>query len=39
VKDNSVYKEHWAGRRALKVTIEPERIVLERVDGDTGDGD
>lgn len=34
VKDNSVYKEHWAGQRALKVTIEPERIVLERVEGD-----
>ncbi len=35
VKDNSVYTEHWAGHRALKVTIEPERIVLER----TGDDD
>jgi hypothetical protein len=32
VKDNSVYKEHWAGQKALKVTIEPERIVLERAD-------
>jgi hypothetical protein len=32
VKDNAAYKEHWAGHRALKVTIEPERIVLERVD-------
>ena len=30
VKDNPVYSEHWAGQRALKVTIEPERIVLER---------
>jgi hypothetical protein len=34
VKDNPVYAEHWAGQRALKVTIEPERIVLERVDQD-----
>jgi hypothetical protein len=34
VKDNSVYKEHWAGQKALKVTIEPERIVLERVGDD-----
>ena len=32
VKDDKVYSEHWAGHRALKVTIEPERIVLERVD-------
>jgi hypothetical protein len=32
VKDNPVYAEHWAGQRALKVTIEPERIVLERAD-------
>jgi hypothetical protein len=32
VKDNAVYAEHWAGQRALKVTIEPERIVLERAD-------
>jgi hypothetical protein len=34
VKDNAVYTEHWAGQRALKVTIEPERIVLERADKD-----
>jgi hypothetical protein len=32
VKDNAVYAEHWAGQRALKVTIEPDRIVLERAD-------
>ncbi|MGH2984919.1 MAG: hypothetical protein ACRDK5_11845, partial [Solirubrobacterales bacterium] len=32
IKDNAVYAEHWAGQRALKVTIEPERIVLERAD-------
>ena len=32
VKDDKVYSEHWAGHRALKVTIEPERIVLERVE-------
>jgi hypothetical protein len=37
VKDNNVYNEHWAGHRALKVTIEPERIVLERVGDDSGD--
>jgi hypothetical protein len=32
IKDDPTYTEHWAGRRALKVTIEPERIVLERVE-------
>ena len=37
VKDNNVYTEHWAGHRALKVTIEPERIVLERVGDDADD--
>jgi hypothetical protein len=30
IKDDAIYAEHWAGRRALKVTIEPDRIVLER---------
>ena len=30
VKDDPNYVEHWAGHRALKVTIEPDRIVLER---------
>jgi hypothetical protein len=29
VKDDPVYAEHWSEQRALKVTIEPERIVLE----------
>jgi len=32
VKDDAVYSEHWAGHRAMKVTIEPERIVLEKVE-------
>lgn len=34
VKDDPVYSEHWAGERQLKVTIEPDRIVLERVNSD-----
>ena len=38
VKDDPTYAEHWAKQRALKVTIEPERIVLERV-GDDADSD
>jgi hypothetical protein len=32
IKDDPTYAEHWEGRKALKVTIEPERIVLERVE-------
>ena len=32
IKDDPTYAEHWAGRRALRVTIEPERIVLERIE-------
>ena len=32
IKDDPTYTEFWQGRRALKVTIEPERIVLERVE-------
>jgi hypothetical protein len=37
VKDDPVYSEHWAEQRALKVTIEPERIVLERANGSNDD--
>src|SRR5262245_50562340 len=32
IKDDPTYSEHWAGHKALRVTIEPERIVLERVE-------
>ena len=32
VRDDPEYAEHWAEVRALKVTIEPDRIVLERAD-------
>jgi hypothetical protein len=32
VKDDPTYAEHWEGHRALRVTIEPERIVLERAE-------
>jgi pimeloyl-ACP methyl ester carboxylesterase len=37
VKDDPVYAEHWAGRRELKVSIEADRIVLERAGGESGD--
>ncbi len=30
VQDDPVYKEHWAGHRAVEVTIEPDRIVIRR---------
>jgi hypothetical protein len=32
IKEDPTYAEHWQGQRALRVTIEPERIVLERVE-------
>jgi hypothetical protein len=32
IKDDPTFAEHWEGQKALKVTIEPERIVLERVE-------
>jgi hypothetical protein len=32
IKEDPTYTEHWQGKKALKVTIEPERIVLERVE-------
>jgi len=30
VADNPVYAEHWAGQRAVEVTIEEEQIVIRR---------
>jgi hypothetical protein len=32
IKDDPTYAEHWQGKKALRVTIEAERIVLERVE-------
>ena len=32
IKDDPTYTEHWQGKKALRVTIEPERIVLERIE-------
>jgi hypothetical protein len=32
IKDDPTYAEHWQGQRALRVTIEPDRIVLERIE-------
>lgn len=38
VKDDPVYSEHWAGKRRVEVTIEPERIVIRRADSGGGSG-
>jgi hypothetical protein len=35
VKDNPVYAEHWAGKRAVTVRIEADQIVIRRA----GEGD
>ena len=39
VADNPVYAEHWAGQRAVEVTIEENQIVIRRAgeDDDTDD--
>ncbi len=31
VQDDPVYAEHWAGHRPVKVTVEADRIVIERL--------
>jgi hypothetical protein len=30
IQDNPVYAEHWAGHRPVVVSVEPDRIVLQR---------
>jgi hypothetical protein len=32
VKDDPVYAEHWAGHRAVEVSVQPEQIVIKRTD-------
>jgi len=32
VQENPEYAQHWAGHRAVTVTIEPEQIVIRRAD-------
>jgi hypothetical protein len=34
VADSEVYTEHWAGHRAVSVTVEPDAITIRRVDRD-----
>jgi hypothetical protein len=42
IQDDPVYAEHWAGHRPVTVTVEPERIVINRAgeeQEDDEDGD
>lgn len=34
IQDNALYAEHWAGHRPVKVTVEADRIVIERSGSD-----
>jgi hypothetical protein len=34
VQDDPVYAEHWAGHRPVEITIEEDKIVITRVDGE-----
>lgn len=34
IQDDATYAEHWAGHRPVKITVEPDRIVIERIGGD-----
>ncbi len=34
IQDNPLYAEHWAGHRSVTVTVEAERIVIERTGSD-----
>jgi hypothetical protein len=38
VAENDVYSEHWAGHRAVFVTVEPDAITIRRVD-ENSDGE
>jgi hypothetical protein len=39
IQDNGVYAEHWAGHRPVTVTVEADRIVIERAGDDAGSDD
>jgi hypothetical protein len=36
VKDDPVYAEHWAGKRRVEVSIQPDRIVIRRSSSEDG---
>jgi hypothetical protein len=39
VQDDPVYAEHWAGHRAIEVTVEEDQIVIRRAGGGGSDED
>jgi hypothetical protein len=39
IQDNAVYAEHWAGHRPLTITVEPDRIVIERAGEESNGSD
>jgi len=43
VQDNPIYSQHWAGKREVTVTLEPDQIVIRRAGaperGDSGEND
>jgi len=39
IQDDGVYAEHWAGHRAITVTVEQDRIVIARAGEDAGGSD
>ena len=36
IVENPVYAEHWAGRRAVKVTLDRDAITIRRADAENG---
>ena len=38
VQDDPLYAEHWRGHRPVTVTVEADRIVIERAGGADDDG-
>ena len=37
IQDDALYAEHWAGHRPVKVTVEADRIVIERLSTSSDD--
>ena len=39
IQDNPLYAEHWAGHRTVTITVEADRIIIERSGSSSPDGD
>jgi len=37
IQDDALYAEHWAGHRPVKVTVEADRIIIERLSSGNDD--